>query len=387
MKSTITSELTVVVPTFNERDNVVPFLQALAAALGQISYEVIFVDDDSPDGTADMVREIALGDPRVRVLHRINRRGLASACLEGMLASSAPYIALMDADMQHDETILPQMLERLKTRNLDVVVGSRNIAGGSMGEFAQSRVRLSMLGSRFSQTVCRCEINDPMSGFFVLSRPFLMEVVHGVSGIGFKILVDLLASCHRPVRLEEMAYRFRNRQHGESKLDILVAVEYLQLLLDKFVGNYVSASFVIFGLVGASGVVLYLAVLWMQLSWLGVSFRNAQVVATVAAMTTNFLLNNAITYRDRRLRGWNILRGLILFYIACSFGVLINLETAEFARGAGFPWYAAGLVGLILSSVWNYGVTRIFTWRAIRKVHATRRAGRAPVTATAVPER
>lgn len=387
MKPSITSELAVIVPTFNERDNVVPFLQALDAALGQISYEVIFVDDDSPDGTADAVREISQRDPRVRVLHRINRRGLASACLEGMLASSAPYLAVMDADLQHDETVLPQMLERLKSKNLDVVVGSRNIAGGSMGEFAESRVRLSMLGRRFSQSVCRCEINDPMSGFFVLSRPFLMEVVHGVSGIGFKILVDLLASCHRHVRLEEMPYRFRNRQHGESKLDILVGVEYLQLLLDKFIGDYVSPSFVLFGLVGASGVVLYLALLWIQLSWLGVSFRQAQIVATLAAMTTNFLLNNAITYRDRRLRGWNILRGLILFYVACSFGVLINLETAEFARAAGFPWYAAGLFGLILSSVWNYGVTRIFTWRAIRKVRAIRQARPTPARATAISER
>jgi dolichol-phosphate mannosyltransferase len=387
MKSTITSELAVIVPTFNERDNIAPFLQALAAALGQISYEVIFVDDDSPDGTAGVIREISQRDPRVRVLHRINRRGLASACLEGMLASSAPYLAVMDADLQHDEAVLPLMLERLKAKNLDVVVGSRNVAGGSMGEFAQSRIRLSMLGRRFSQSVCRCEINDPMSGFFVLSRPFLMEVVHGVSGIGFKILVDLLASCHRPVRLEEMPYRFRNRQHGESKLDILVGVEYLQLLLDKFIGDYVSPSFVLFGLVGASGVVLYLALLWIQLSWMGVSFREAQVVATLATMTTNFLLNNAITYRDRRLRGWNILRGLILFYVACSFGVLINLETAEFARGAGFPWYAAGLFGLVLSSVWNYGVTRIFTWRAIRKVRAIRQAQPAPAPVTAVPER
>jgi dolichol-phosphate mannosyltransferase len=387
MTPTITSELAVIVPTFNERDNVIPFLEALAAALGQISYEVIFVDDDSPDGTSDVIREISQRDSRVRVLHRINRRGLASACVEGMLASSAPYLAVMDADLQHDETLLPQMLERVKTKNLDVVVGSRNIAGGSMGEFAQSRVRLSMLGRRFSQSVCRCEINDPMSGFFVLSRPFLMEVVHGVSGIGFKILVDLLASCQRRVRLEEVPYRFRSRQHGESKLDILVGVEYLQLLLDKFIGDYVSPSFILFGLVGASGVLLYLAVLWVQLSWLGVSFRQAQVIATLAAMTTNFLLNNAITYRDRRLRGWNILRGLFLFYVACSFGVLINLETAEFARRAGFPWYAAGLFGLVLSSVWNYGVTRIFTWRAIRKVRAIRQARPASAPATALPER
>ncbi|HEY6987942.1 MAG TPA: glycosyltransferase family 2 protein [Bryobacteraceae bacterium] len=387
MKSTVTSELAVVVPTFNERDNVAPFLEALAGALEQISYEVIFVDDDSPDGTADAIREIAQRDPRVRVVHRINRRGLASACVEGMLASSAPYVAVMDADLQHDEALLPEMLERLKTKNLDVVVGSRNVAGGSMGEFAQHRVRLSMLGRRFSQSVCRCEINDPMSGFFVMTRPFLMEVVHGVSGIGFKILVDLLASCRRPVRLEEVPYRFRNRQHGESKLDILVGVEYLQLLLDKFIGDYVSPSFVLFSLVGALGVVLYLAVLWIQLSWIGVPFLQAQVVATLTAMTVNFLLNNAITYRDRRLRGWNILRGLILFYVACSFGVLINLKTAEFARGEGFPWYAAGLLGLVLSSVWNYGVTRIFTWRAIRKVRAIRQTRPATAPATAITER
>jgi len=387
MKSTVTSELAVIVPTFNERDNVAPFLEALAAVLEQIPYEVIFVDDDSPDGTADVVREISQKDPRVRIVHRINRRGLASACVEGMLASSAPYVAVMDADLQHDEALLPEMLKRLKTKNLDVVVGSRNVAGGSMGEFAQHRVRLSMLGRRFSQSVCRCEINDPMSGFFVLTRAFLMEVVHGVSGIGFKILVDLLASCQRPVRLEEVPYRFRNRQHGVSKLDILVGVEYLQLLLDKFIGDYVSPTFVLFGLVGASGVLLYLAVLWIQLSWLGVPFRQAQGVATVAAMTTNFLLNNVITYRDRRLHGWNILRGLILFYVACSFGVLINVQTAEFARGAGLPWYAAGLLGLILSSVWNYGVTRIFTWRTIRRVRAIRQARRAPARASAIPER
>jgi dolichol-phosphate mannosyltransferase len=380
-------ELAVIVPTFNERENVVPLLQVLAAALENISYEVIFVDDDSTDGTADTVREVASQDPLVRVLQRINRRGLASACLEGMLASAAPYIAVIDADLQHDERILPAMLARLKAEKLDVVVGSRNTVGGSMGEFSRSRIFLSMLGRRFSQSVCRCEITDPMSGFFVLTRAFLMEVVHRVSGIGFKILVDLLASCQRPVRLEETPYTFRNRQRGESKLDILVGVEYFQLLLDKFIGNLVSPSFVLFGMVGAFGVLLYLVVLSVQLSWFGVSFRGAQVTATLAAMTINFLLNNIITYRDRRLRGWNILRGLLLFYVACSFGVVINLQTAEFARDHGIVWYLAGSFGLVLSSVWNYGVTRILTWRTAKQLRGKRQARTASVSATAASER
>ncbi len=366
------TELAIIVPTYNERENIVPLLDLLAAALPEIEYEVIFVDDDSPDGTADLVREISLRDPRVRVLHRIDRRGLASACVEGMLATAAPNVAVMDADLQHDERILPQMLGRLKSEQLDIVVGSRNVQGGSMGEFAKRRIFLSTLGRRFSRRVCGCEIQDPMSGFFLVSRPFLMDVVHRVSAIGFKILVDLLASSQRPVRLREIPYRFRTRLHGESKLDILVAVEYLQLLLDKFIGDFIPPTFVLFALVGCAGVALHVGLLSLQLFWLHIAFGPAQVIAALVAMTGNFLVNNAITYRDRRLRGWNILQGLVLFYIACSIGLLINVEIADFARNVGVKWYLAGLFGLAAGSVWNYGVTRMLTWRAYRRTNRAR---------------
>lgn len=376
-------ELAVVVPTFNERGNVATVLRVLASALEGIPYEVIFVDDDSPDGTAELVREIARSNPRVRALQRINRRGLASACIEGMLASSAPYVAVMDADLQHDERILPRMLERLKMESLDIVVGSRNVAGGSMGSFARNRVALSMLGRRFSQFVCGADVKDPMSGFFVLRRTFLMEVAHRVSGIGFKILVDLLASCERPVRLAEVPYEFRDRKSGDSKLDILVAVEYFQLLLDKFIGNFVPPSFVLFSIVGAVGAILYLTILDFSLFWLNSSFFNAQIGASLFAMTTNFLLNNTITYRDRRLTGWGILRGLLLFYLACSIGLVINLKTADLARRNDLPWYIAGLSGLAVGSVWNYGVTRVLTWRTYRRTRGNRGSGAKPIHARA----
>ena len=376
------TELAIIIPTFNERDNVLPLLDCLKTALDGVSYEVIFVDDDSPDDTASVVREIALNDTRVRILHRVHRRGLASACIEGMLASAAPYIAVMDADMQHDERILPEMLNTIKTKDLDMVVGSRNIEGGSMGEFSRPRVALSMLGRRFSQLVCGCEIKDPMSGFFILKRSFLMQVVHRTSGVGFKILVDLLASSERPVRLEESPYRFRKRLHGESKLDILVGVEYFQLLLDKTIGDFVPPTFVLFGLVGAVGIAVHLSVLSLLMFTMRENFGVAQVTATLIAMTVNFLLNNAITYRDRRLRGWGILRGLISFYIACAVGVLVNLKLAEAARTSGAPWYFAGIFGLGVGSVWNYGVTRIFTWRTNRRI--TRKRALARVKEVAV---
>ena len=352
-----------VVPTFNERGNIVQFLESLSDALKKVSFEVIFVDDDSPDGTADLVRSIAQQNNSVRILHRINRRGLASACLEGMLASSTPYIAVMDADLQHDERILPTMLDLLKRDGLDLVVGSRNSSGGSMGHLSKWRVALSMLGKRISTRLFHCQIEDPMSGFFVLTRPMLMEVTHGLSAIGFKILFDLMASAPRPLRVAEVPYVFRNREHGESKLDLSVGIEYLQLVLEKSVGRYVPAAFILFAMVGSVGVVFYAITLWMLFSVFNRGFGLSQIAAASVAITINFLLNNLITYCKQRLSGWRLLRGLVLFYLACSIGLLVNWKIAELTYSAGLHWLLAGFAGLIVGSLWNFGVTGVFTWK------------------------
>src|ERR1019366_8859981 len=201
-------ELTVVVPTLNERENVDPTIAALAKALRGIDYEVIFVDDDSADQTAAAVRVLAQADPRVRVIPRIRRRGLAGAVVEGFLASSSDYLAVLDGDLQHDERILPDMLARIKAEQLDIVIGTRNAGGGSMGSFAGSRVRLSHAGRRLAAWVAKCDVSDPMSGFFLLTRAYFEEVAYGLSGSGFKILLDLLATAHRPVRIGEVGYAF-----------------------------------------------------------------------------------------------------------------------------------------------------------------------------------
>lgn len=359
-------ELAVVIPTYNELENVPVLLKALTKALAGTEWEAIFVDDNSPDGTAEYVREIGATNRRVRVLERIGRRGLSSACIEGMLTTPAPYVAVMDADMQHDESLLPEMLARIKSEHLDVVVASRNIRGGSMGEFSPNRVWLSNLGTRISRLVCHCDVSDAMSGFFVVDRVYFQEVVRRLTGTGFKILVDLLASSTREVRVAEVPYHFRNRQRGESKLDVNVELEYLFLLVDKVIGNFVPTRFILFALVGSLGILVHLSCLALLYHTGKASFVTAQTLATFAAMTFNFLLNNVVTFRDRRLRGKHLLVGLLTFYAACSVGALMNVSFADLLHRSTVPWYLAGIAGTAISSVWNYGVNTVITWRRSR---------------------
>jgi len=359
-------ELTVVVPTFNERDNVADTVRALAAALRGIDYEVIFVDDDSPDGTAAAVRTLARNDPRVRVIQRLRRRGLASAVVEGFLASSADYLAVIDGDLQHDERVLPAMLAKIKADGLDIVIGTRNAEGGSVGPFAKSRFRLSRAGQWLAAWVMKGAVTDPMSGFFLLTRAYFEEVAHGLSNTGFKILLDLLATARRPVRMGEVGYTFRARRAGTSKLDTLVALEFVELLLDKKLGRWLPVSYLVFGLVGGFGVLVNLALTKMFLSF-GLSFHRALLSATSLVIGLNFFLNNSLTFRARRLKGWRVVTGLAGFYLACSVGLVVNLFLAENLSHSGVERWAAALFGIFFSSVWNYGITSLFVWRINRR--------------------
>ena len=360
-------ELTIVVPTYNERKNLVPFMTNLAAALAGIDYEAIVVDDDSMDSTAAAARSLAQHDGRIRVIQRIGRRGLASAAVEGMLAASSPFLLVMDADLQHDERIIPAMLEKIKTEGLDVVVATRNAEGGSMGEFAAERVGLSKAGRFLSSMVCRVQISDPMSGFFVVRSEYFHRVVHNLSCIGFKILVDLLASSREPVRVGEVGFRFRNRIHGESKLDILVGMEYLQLLLHKLTRGMIPVSYLLFGLMGSVGVACNFLLAGLFSSAFDLSFKSAQFAGALITIAINFLLNNQLTFRSARLRGRKFLEGLGIFYVCCSIGLFAQVTVASGLRSGGMNWAAATLAGIAIGSVWNYSTAFLFVWQVRRR--------------------
>jgi dolichol-phosphate mannosyltransferase len=354
-------ELALVVPTLNERANVPVLLERLRDVLRGVEWEVLFVDDDSRDGTADEVRRIAQRDPRVRCLQRIGRRGLASACIEGILATSAPFVGVMDADLQHDETLLPHMLQSLRDGDIEIAVASRHVAGGSIGDLDQHRVAISDFATRLSRLIVASDLADPMSGFFMLRREAFDAAVRNLSGQGFKILLDLFASSPRPPRFREFPFRFRRRQFGESKLDALVVWEYLMLIADKLIGHIVPVRFVLFALIGGIGVFVNLVVLRLGLG-LGLRFTAAGVWATLAAMVFNFLLNNQLTYRDRRLKRWRLLRGVATFCVGCSIGAVANVGIAAQIHGQGRSWWLAGLAGALIGAVWNYAIASTYTW-------------------------
>ena len=356
-------QLSVVVPTFNERDNVTVLYRRLDATLTGIPWEVVFVDDNSPDGTWEVVRGLARQDPRVRCIRRIGRRGLSGACIEGILASSAPYAAVIDADLQHDETQLPKMVGLLQSGEAELVVGSRYIEGGSADSFNKGRAGASQLATEVAKRVLKVEIADPMSGFFMIRRDRFEQLAPQLSTQGFKILLDIIATAEGKLRTIEVPFTFGSRQHGESKLDSMVALDFLGLVLAKLTHDVVSLRFLLFAMVGSIGLVVHLTALFVALEMFSVPFPEAQAIGALVAMTSNFILNNFLTYRDQRLKGFAILRGLLLFYLVCSVGLFANVGVAFSVYDQEPIWWLAGAAGALMGVVWNYAMSGLFVWR------------------------
>ena len=363
LQSAVAPQLSVIVPTFNERDNVTTLFRRLEATLQGVPFEVIFVDDDSPDGTCEVLRNLVRADTRVRCIRRIGRRGLSGACIEGILASSAPCAAVIDADLQHDETQLPKMLALLQGGKFDLVVGSRYIEGGSADSFDKQRAGASQLATEVAKRVLRVKIADPMSGFFMIRRERFEQLAPQLSTQGFKILLDVVATARGELRVKEIPFTFGSRVHGESKLDSMVALDFLGLVLAKLTHDVVSLRFLLFAMVGSLGLFVHLATLFVALEFFSVPFAEAQAAGAVVAMTSNFILNNFLTYRDQRLKGFGILRGLLLFYLVCSVGLLANVGVAFSVYDQEPIWWLAGAAGALMGVVWNYAMSGLFVWR------------------------
>jgi dolichol-phosphate mannosyltransferase len=355
-------ELSVVVPTFKERDNVPLLVEKLARTLEGVDWEVVFVDDNSPDGTAAVARELGEADSRVRCIRRIGRRGLAGACIEGMLASQARFVAVMDADLQHDETLLVGMLAKLRGDQFDIAVASRFADGGSAaGLSSGSREQASRVSNEMARRLLGVTLSDPMSGFFMIRRDRFEALAPQLSSQGFKILLDIVATARGTLRIAELPFVFAERQHGESKLDTRVALDFAALVLAKLTNDMVSFRFLLFCMVGLTGIAVHMTVL--QLTRGQLSFGAAQTAATVAAISWNFVLNNMFTYRDQRLSGLQFVTGLVRFQLICAVGALSNVGIAAWIYDHDPNWWIAGLGGALMGAVWNYVVSAAFVWR------------------------
>lgn len=357
-------ELSIILPAFNEAKNIGPIVDKIGAAMGDTPHEIIVVDDDSPDGTAHVTRDLARALPHVRCVRRVNRRGLSGACLEGMMAANAPVVAVMDADMQHDETRLPMMLAEIEG-GADLVIGSRYVEGGNASAGFQKRARAvgSELATGLANMITGKYTTDPMSGFFMLTRNLADRAAGSVSKDGFKILFDIVSQYGSQLKIREVPFQFRERVEGESKLGFLVTLQFLGLLVSRFTGGIVPVRFLLYGLVGFVGLFVHMATLLVMDYWLSYDFGVSQFVATFAAMTSNFIFNNEVTYAHRKLKGWRFATGLLTFYVVCGIGALANVSIA--VRLFEWDWSAAaaGFAGALMSAVFNYAVTKLVTWR------------------------
>ena len=356
-------ELTIVVPTYNERNNITELALRLDSVLADINWEMLVVDDDSPDGTAGIVKALSRSDPRIRCIRRVGRRGLSGACIEGILASSSPYVAVMDADLQHDETVLPRMLKLAKTS--DVVVATRYSEGGAADGLSSRRQTVSSLGGKLSRLIIKVDVSDPMSGFFMLKRETVEEFAPRLATSGFKILVDILSALPADAKIAEVPYSFRDRHSGDSKLDARVLFDYAGFLLHRLTGGALPVRFLMFALVGAIGLVVHLVALRLLIATMPQSnFTLLQGIATGIAMVGNFILNNQLTYRDARLKGLAFLTGLVTFCLSCSVGAIANIGVATWVYGStDQQWWFAGVVGALMGAVWNYAASSTFVWR------------------------
>lgn len=362
IKGVVPAEVSVIVPCYNEVDNIKPVVMALRRVLQDYAWEVIFVDDHSPDGTIQAVRSLAHDDCRVRGLCRIGRKGLSSAVIEGVMASSAPIVVVMDGDLQHDEKQIPCLIEAVQ-KGYDLAVGSRHVEGGDNGGLANAwRRALSDYGNLLAKSMLPVKLSDPMSGFFAIRRAVFEEAVPHLSGRGFKILVDLVLSSSRAFRVQEVPYMFRSRVSGESKLDVFVMFQFLGLLIDHFFHGWFPVRFLVFCAVGLVGLVVNFAVMY-GIAFIGVSALWAQHSATFVAMIVNFVLNNHFTYRDRRLRGIRCWIGVVLFILICTVDVVANVGIAQVLYDQQALLDGAGIAGAVLAVVWNYALSSTFVWR------------------------
>lgn len=355
-------EVAIIVPTLNESPNIATMVAALDIALYGTRYEIIFVDDWSTDGTPEAVANAALGRSDIRLIRRYGRRGLSSAVVEGALATVAPIVAVIDADMQHDESLLPRLIASVASGNADVAIGSRYVTDGSVGDWDATRARGSRVATTLSRSLLKVDVADPMSGFFAIRREIVIAALPKLSSMGFKILLDLLVSAPQPLKVVELPFTFRERNAGSSKLDSTVAIDLAMMLADKSIGRWIPARLLMFGLVGAIGLVVHLSLLSIGLA-VGAGFSTAMALAVVGAITFNFVLNNSLTYRDRRLKGAAWLWGLVSFYAVCGIGAIANVGVGSIAFNSHYSWWLAGVAGAAVGSVWNFAASSALTWR------------------------
>ncbi len=360
-------QLSVITPTFNEANNIVPFINAIQSSIAIKDYEIIFVDDNSTDNTYKIVKSISKKNRKVRCIRRIGRRGLSSAVIEGCLSSSSDFLVIMDADLQHDEKKINTMLSIVKNENVDLVIASRFLNKKSSSGLSKRRNYISKIANYLATKITRVTLSDPMTGFFLIKRSIFENIAPNLTGLGFKILLDIFSTSKYKPSYKEISFNFKSRKHGVSKLDSIVIWEYLLLLWESRLGKIIPARFASFCIIGGSGVIIHVLALYFMQK-LNQQFIFSQGTATFIAMTSNFYFNNILTYRDKRKTGVKAIKALFLFYLTCGVGALANIGVADYiyqnnVNNMSGMWYISGILGALIGAIWNFIMSSLVTWK------------------------
>jgi len=363
-------DISVIIPTYNESENLPILLERVSTALRDLDHEVVIVDDDSPDGTWRIAEDLTATYPTLRVIRRIDAKGLSSAVTTGMLQATGRVLAVMDADLQHDEGILPEMHHQVANEGHDVAVGSRETEGGSYGEWSTSRKLVSFGAKLLAKWALGPQVKDPMSGFFAISRNYFQKTVDKVNPSGFKILLEFLARGSNPSTVE-VGYTFRKRLHGETKLNASIAIEYLLALIDLRFGWLIPNRFVKFGMVGITGSLLNFCG-FAILQSLGASIPLAVLFGVELAIIWTYFANNFFTFTPMTYRGKDFFKGLLLYHFVGLYGLVIQFSVVDTLL-SNFPvlsenllsLYPTYMIGVAFAAIGNYFLHGYYTWNRL----------------------
>ena len=358
--------VSIVLPTYNERGNIEALLRQLLSLQERFDLELLVVDDDSTDGTGELVRQLARERPQLRLIRRIGRSGLASAIKEGLLDATGDVAVVMDSDGQHEPASVLQAITTLQSEGLDLVIGSRfhpeaQIHG--LSERRETGSNWANASARFSLPGRYRDLSDYMSGFFALKLDPLLPLIRAVDVNGFKFLYELLAVSRGRLRVAEVPLQFQARSYGSSKLDLAIFWDFLISILHSLSLRLLPRRAISFALVGASGVAVQLLTTQLLMALAGLAFGQALPVAVIAAASSNYLINNALTFRFQRLIGLALVKGLLKFLLVASLPVLANvgLASAYYSFVARDTFWAQ-LAGILVVFVWNYAASSRFVW-------------------------
>jgi len=345
------SEVSIIIPTYNESENIVKVLNEIELTLSGHDYEVIVVDDNSPDQTSEIVKKISKANKNILCIKRTWKKGLSSAVIEGVALSSKELVCVMDGDGQHDPKDILKMLEHHRAYNLDLVSGSRFLNLSSELALSQSRKNLSDAGIFFANLFLKKKMTDPMTGLFLIKKNLIENLQDQLYKDGFKILFDILM-LNKTLKSDEVQINFRSRIAGDSKLNISTIFNMLGQVMENITKGFMPASFFVFSLVGTVGVAIHLTSLSLLLMSLG--FVAANAVSTVLAMTSNYFLNNYLTFHNLHKTFRERFQGLIKYSFTNSFSILANIGVASQFYANNFSEISSALIGILAGLVLNY---------------------------------